>query len=198
MSRAQWVFAGIVGATVVQLAIGTFAGIDRFEGKGYGYRLVLNPVMMCAAPIAWALVARRRRVDSPVPWTAANLVASSFLFDALGNTLDLYDSVEPWDNISHAVTWFLLTGGIGLMLARGDVRPRWALGLLIIGVGAAAAIVWEAGEYVTFIRQGTELDGAYEDTLSDELLGTAGSLLAALLVLARVRIADRDSTARVR
>ncbi|TGN33656.1 hypothetical protein [Aeromicrobium chenweiae] len=34
----------------------------------------------------------------------------------------------------------------------------------------------------TFIRRGTELDGAYEDTLSDELLGTLGAFVGAIIV----------------
>ena len=68
------------------------------------------------------------------------------------------------------------------MLARADVRPRWLLVVGITGLGAILAIGWELGEWYTFIRRGTELDGAYDDTLSDELLGTLGALVAAVVV----------------
>ena len=53
------------------------------------------------------------------------------------------------------------------------------------------AVGWELGEWYTFIRRGTELDGAYEDTLSDELLGTLGALIAALIV-GRKHKADKE------
>ena len=44
------------------------------------------------------------------------------------------------------------------------------------------AIGWEIGEWYTFIRHGTELDTAYEDTLGDRRSAPAGHPLAALIV----------------
>ena len=44
------------------------------------------------------------------------------------------------------------------------------------------ALAWELGEYWLFIRHGKEVGGAYRDTLGDEVLGTAGALLAGLVV----------------
>ena len=52
------------------------------------------------------------------------------------------------------------------------------LGLLVAGLGAVLAVLWEVGEWYTFIRHGTELATAYEDTLLDEVLGTAGAAVA--------------------
>lgn len=192
---ALWVALLLFVATVAQLAVGTFVpGIDRFEDKAFGFRLVLAGVAMLALPVGW-LLARRRRPDlPPVPWWACALIVASFFFDALGNSLDLYDSWEPFDNVSHLVTWFLLLWGLGLVLAMTSIRPRWALGLAIVGLGAALAIVWEAGEWLTFIRQGKELDGAYEDTLSDLVLGLLGSAVAAAAVLIGVRRGTSAST----
>jgi hypothetical protein len=54
--------------------------------------------------------------------------------------------------------------------------------MVVTGLGAVLAIGWELGEWYTFIRHGTELDTAYEDTLSDEILGTSGGFVAALFV----------------
>jgi hypothetical protein len=45
------------------------------------------------------------------------------------------------------------------------------------------AIVWELGEYFTFIRGSDEEATAYTDTLGDLTLGTTGSLVAALLTI---------------
>ena len=75
----------------------------------------------------------------------------------------------------------------GLLIARGFVRPRWALTLSIAGLGALLAIGWELGEWYAFIRHGTELDTAYEDTLGDETLGTLGGIVAALIVARSTR-----------
>jgi hypothetical protein len=53
--------------------------------------------------------------------------------------------------------------------------------VLIVGVGATAAILWELAEYVAFIRNSDELDTAYTDTLGDMMLGLGGATVAALL-----------------
>lgn len=84
----------------------------------------------------------------------------------------------------------LLCWGFGLLLVRGTVSPRWALVLAVTGLGALLAVGWELGEWYAFIRHGTELDTAYEDTLGDEALGTLGGLVAALIVSRTARRRD--------
>lgn len=61
-------------------------------------------------------------------------------------------------------------------------HQRWAVVAVVTGLGAVLAVGWEIGEYYSFIRRGTELEGAYEDTLSDLGLGLLGGLVAALFV----------------
>lgn len=178
----------VLALTVVQLVIGTFGGLQQFEGKGFGYRLVAYPVVMLVVPVVWWWATRRRGPVEDVPWTAFTLIMVPFLIDVTGNTFDLYDTVKHWDNLNHLVNWGVLCGGLGLLVARLDMRPRWLLVLAITGIGATLAILWEIGEWWTFIRRGVELDGAYEDTLADEILGTTGALVAALLV---ARLANR-------
>jgi hypothetical protein len=90
--------------------------------------------------------------------------------------------------MNHCVNWFFLLSGIGLIIAR-DLKPRWAQVLLITGLGCLLALGWELGEWYTFIRHGTELDTAYEDTLGDMTLGSGGAFLAALVV---ARVASRQ------
>ena len=104
-----------------------------------------------------------------------------FLVDTTGNSLDFYDSLVWWDDLSHFVNWFFLLSGIGLIIAR-DLQPRWAQVLLVAGLGCLLALGWEIGEWYTFIRHGTELDTAYEDTLADMTLGLCGAFLAVLVV----------------
>jgi hypothetical protein len=180
-STAFNVAMAVLVLTVAQLAVGALAGLDQYAGKGFGYRLIFYPFLMLLVPVVWWWRTRAEPIPS-LPWDAFALIMAPFLIDVSGNTLDLYDSFEPWDNINHFVNWLLLLWGCGLLIARADVRPRWLLVFGITGLGAILAVGWELGEWYTFIRRGTELDGAYEDTLSDELLGTLGAFVGALIV----------------
>ena len=184
--RVQWLVVAIFVATVAQLAVGTFArDLPQFAGKGFGARLFTYPLLMLVVPATWLLYSRRRGVTKPVPVAAFAFVMAPFLVDVTGNTLDLYDRVTWWDDANHFVNWFLLNMGLGLLLRRR--ATGWLLALLVTGVGAVLAIGWEIGEWYTFIRMGTELDTAYEDTLGDQVLGTLGAALAGIVLALRRR-----------
>ncbi|PRY16114.1 hypothetical protein [Kineococcus rhizosphaerae] len=192
MRTPRWTPAALVLiATVAQLLVATFArDLPQFAGKAFGARLVFYPLLMLFVPVVWFVVHRRRR---DAPWAGLTLVMTPFLVDVTGNTLDLYDTVVWWDDLLHFTNWCLLTLGLGLVLGVARVRPRWARAVATIGGGALLALLWEIGEWWTFIRHGTELATAYEDTLGDMVLGTAGSTVAlAVLVL----LARRAPTAR--
>jgi hypothetical protein len=177
-----WIPAVVLGLTVAQLAVGAFVpGIERFEDKAFPARLVANPLMMLAAPAIWWWHQRRTAGSDPAPWGAFTLIMASFFIDVTGNSLDLYDPVSWWDNFSHFLTWVPLCAGIGLLTCQ-SIRPRWAIVAVVTGLGAVLAVGWEIGEWYSFIRRGTELEGAYEDTLSDQLLGLLGGFTAALFV----------------
>lgn len=168
--------------TVGQLAVAEWVpGIERFADKAFGARLIAYPLLMLVAPALWWLVNRRRAQPQEPPSGAFTLVMLPFLVDVTGNSLDLYDAIGWWDDLNHVANWFLLLSGIGLLVC-GAVQPRWAVVLVVCGLGAILAIGWEVGEWWTFIRHGTELGTAYEDTLGDEVLGTLGALGAGLLV----------------
>jgi len=184
---ARRVTFALLALTVAQLAVATFVpGLEQFEGKAFGARLLAYPLMMLLVPAVWMLVRHLRGgpdgLREPLPWAGFAWIMAPFLVDVTGNTLDLYDRVWWWDDANHAVNWFMLGVGAGLLLMRGDVRPRWALGLLVAGLGAILAIGWEVGEWWAFIRHGTELDTAYTDTLGDEVLGTLGAAVAGLVI----------------
>jgi hypothetical protein len=70
---------------------------------------------------------------------------------------------------------------------------RLEVAALAVGFGAVTAILWEFMEYFTFIRNSSELDTAYTDTLGDLALGLTGSTVAALVtaLLLRRRTAVR-------
>ncbi|MBB6625889.1 hypothetical protein H5V45_01020 [Nocardioides sp. KIGAM211] len=189
-----WLPALVLLLTVAQLAVAEWwPGIDRFADKAFGARLVAYPLLMLLAPAVWWVVAGRRRSERP-PYGAFTLVMLPFLVDVTGNSLDLYDAVVWWDDLNHFANWLLLCAGLGLLLC-GRVRPGWAVVLLVTGLGAALAIGWELGEWYTFIRHGTELDTAYEDTLGDEALGTLGALVAGFVVRRAVSAPAGDRSA---
>lgn len=184
--RLLWLVVAVFLATLAQLGIGTFApDLPQFAGKGFGARLVAYPLLMLVVPVAWLLHSRRQGTVERAPFAAFALVMAPFLVDVTGNTLDLYDRVGWWDDVNHLVNWFLLNAGLGLLLRRR--ATGYVLGLLVTGVGALLAIGWELGEWYTFIRHGTELTTAYEDTLGDEALGTVGAALAGALLAIRLR-----------
>jgi hypothetical protein len=186
-SRARLVAAAVLAATLVQLVVAAFVpDLPQFEGKGFGARLALYPAMMLVVPALWRWYGR----GAAVPWTGFTLVMTPFLVDVTGNTLDLYDRVVWFDDACHFLNWFLLTLGLALVVRADLVRPAWARVLVLVGGGALLAVVWEVGEWFAFIRYGTELATAYQDTLGDEVLGTSGSLLAALTLTHARRLLD--------
>ena len=91
-----------------------------------------------------------------VPWRSdhADLSVSSilpFFIDTAGNALDLYDTIEWWDDANHLVNWAILTAGAAVALTYLPLGRlnRFALG---VGFGAVTAIGWELAEYITFIK----------------------------------------------
>jgi len=192
-----WVPVLVLVLTVAQLAVAEYvSGIERFADKAFGARLIAYPLLMLVVPFVWWVVVKRRHPDREPPYGAFTLVMLPFLVDVTGNSLDLFDAVVWWDDFSHFANWALLLTGIGLIIC-GPVRPPWAVVPLLAGLGALIAVGWELGEYYTFIRQGTEINTAYEDTLGDETLGTLGALVAGLVV-ARVLRPQRQYADRGR
>jgi hypothetical protein len=177
-----WLPALILALTIGQLAVAQWVpGIERFADKAFGARLIAYPLLMLLVPAIWWLTARRKRPETEVPYVAFALVMLGFLVDTTGTSLDFYDTLTWWDDMNHFVNWVFLNAGIGLLVV-GAVRPPWARIVLVAGIGSLLALGWEIGEWYTFIRHGTEIETAYEDTLADMTLGTLGGTLAALVV----------------
>jgi hypothetical protein len=155
-------------------------------------RAVAYPLAVLAIPMAWWLFARQR----PFPVLADLLFTLPFLIDTAGNALDLYDTVEWWDDLNHFGNWMLLSAAfVALGWPRDAARlTRVALG---VGFGATAAIVWEVLEYITFIPGSPEAATAYQDTLGDLGLGLLGSLIGASVAARYLDRAGRVSALSV-
>ena len=175
-SPAFWVAVTLKIVLIGLLAFGAFSGLQQFEGKAFLWRLITYPVGAFAVPICWLAFARK----SPFPFVADILLTLPFLVDTAGNSLDLYDTVEWWDDANHFVNWALLSGAVAALMVRVKARSRETIGL-VVGFGAVTAILWEIAEYYAFIRASPELATAYTDTLGDLGLGLAGSIFVGLV-----------------
>ncbi len=165
--------------------------LPQFEGKAMTGRAIAYPASTLIVPVGWWLVSRSRGRRPEYPYVLDILVVLPFLIDTVGNALDLYDSIDWWDDLNHLVNWAILVAAFGQLLLRLSVA-QWAMFGLAVGFGAVTAILWELGEYFAFIRSNPdEYRTAYTDTLGDLTLGLTGSVAVALFTvwLARRRSA---------
>ena len=170
--------AAKLATTVILLVAVLFPDLPQFEGKAFGSRLVAYPLAVLIVPAVW----RFRWRASPFPVAGDLLLTLPFFIDTAGNALNLYDTVDWWDDANHFFNWMLLSGGFTALI-RPTVDSKWTLAGLCIGFGATTAIVWELLEYWTFIRNSPELATAYEDTLGDLGLGLSGSIVSGVVAL---------------
>jgi hypothetical protein len=152
--------------------------LPQYADKAMLGRALTFPLAVLVIPAGWALLGRSRGL--PFPALADLLITLPFLIDTAGNALDLYDSIEWWDDANHLFNWMLLTGGF-VLLTEPVRLAAWNRAALGAGFAAIAAIAWEVMEYVTFIPGSPEAAGAYRDTLGDLVLGTIGGSLASIV-----------------
>ena len=153
--------------------------LPQFHGKAMTGRALTYPLAALIVPAVWLWLRRRRRRVA-YPYALDVLLVLPFLIDTAGNAANLYDTISWWDDVNHLVNWAILTAGFGQLLVRLRLE-RWAAWGLAVGFGAVTAVLWEFGEYYTFIRHSRELQTAYTDTLGDLALGLTGSVIAATL-----------------
>jgi hypothetical protein len=175
---ALWLDLAVKLSLVLLLAFGAFSGLERFAGKAFGWRLVGYSLATLIVPAIWA--ARGRH--PPYPFLADTLFVLPFLIDTIDNALNLYDTIDWWDDANHFVNWALLSGAFAAALLRTHLN-RAELFSLVVGFGGVTAILWEFGEYFAFIRDSPELATAYTDTLGDMALGLSGATLTAAVAV---------------
>lgn len=153
-------------------------GLGNMDGKGLLPRAIGYPIAAFAVPFIWFTWWRQR---ASFPWAVDFLITFACFSDIFGNFLNLYDSVESFDNVMHLVNNGLLTAAI-ILLTMHRSSPLGAVVERGIAFGVSAALVWEIAEFFAFLRWSPERLGAYADTLSDMSLGAVGSILAAFAV----------------
>lgn len=183
---------GVKVATVGLLAWAVLnPDLSQFAGKAFTGRALAYPVALLLLPLGWWLFGRSRMV---FPAAADFLFGLPFLIDVAGNALDLYDTIEWWDDANHLVNWALHTSAVALLLRAGAWGYRTRVGLAFAWA-VTSAVLWEFAEYVTFVPGSPEAATAYADTLLDLALGMLGGGIAAILV-GRVRAPIRDERVR--
>ena len=97
--------------------------LPQFSGKAFTARALVYPIGLVVLPIGWWLFGRSRMA---FPVVADILLGLPFLIDVAGNALDLYDTIEWWDDANHLVNWALHTAAIALLLRVGPWGYRHA------------------------------------------------------------------------
>lgn len=152
--------------------------LPQFTGKAFTGRALAYPVALLILPVGWWLFGRSRM---PYPLVADILLGLPFLIDVAGNALDLYDTIEWWDDANHLVNWGVHTSAVALLLRAGG-WGYWTRVALAFGWAVTSAVLWEFAEYVTFVPDSPEATTAYADTLLDLALGMVGGAIAAVVV----------------
>jgi hypothetical protein len=182
--RYPLVFWITIASKVALVALLLFAvvrdDLPQFQGKAMEGRALLYPISILVVPIGYWLVRRKRAITGGYPYGLDILLGLPFLIDVGGNALNLYDTIEWWDDLNHLVNWGILSAAFGQFLLRLPVGKLSTAGL-VAGFGAITAILWELAEYITFVRNSPELQTAYTDTLGDLVLGTLGSIIAGIV-----------------
>ena len=167
------------GALVLMLVFAVaYPDQANLRDKAAGMRAVGYPLISFTVPVLWWTLWRDR---ISFPWLPDLLITITCFTDILGNRMDLYDTVVWFDDWMHFMNTGLLAAAFILLTLPREVGFGRVLERAL-ACGASAAIAWEVAEYFAFISRSTEREFAYADTLGDLSLGTAGAVLAAVVL----------------
>jgi hypothetical protein len=166
-----------VGLVVLLVIAVAYPDLGNIRGKAAGLRAVAYPLGALVVPALWWWRWRSR----PFPWLGDALVTLPWFTDTLGNRLNLFDTVDFFDDWMHFMNWGLLTAGVLVLTLPSTAHPK-AVVERALAFGITAAMGWELAEYVAFIRTSPERDTAYTDTLGDMTMGSLGAMVAALVI----------------
>lgn len=120
-----------VGVKLLLLALLLFAvlapDLPRFAGKAMEARALTYPIVAMVLPLIWSLRGRRGRY----PHLADALLVLPFAVDTAGNALDLFDTVNHFDELAHGLNWALLTAAFGAAVAPSGIGRANAAALAV-------------------------------------------------------------------
>jgi hypothetical protein len=168
-------------ASVIALAVDAFLNSDapRYHGKGMRLRAIGYAGGMLAVPLAWRVLGR----PTPYPRELDLAVTLPLLVDAGGNAIGIYRRAHV-DDLIHFADGALVASVVGA-LATPRVRTSWEAAGVGALAGAAAAGVWEVGEWIGLKLGAKGMDLTYDDTMTDLIETMAGAALGGLVTLLR-------------
>ncbi len=170
-----------VKATVVALAIDAFLNSDqpRYHGKGMRLRAIGYAGGMLAVPAAWRVLGRR----DPYPRELDLAITIPLLIDAGGNAIGIYRRAHV-DDLIHFADGALVASVVGA-LATPRVRTSWEAAAAGTLAGAAAAGLWEIGEWIGLKLGAKGMNLSYDDTMTDLIETMTGAALGGVITLLR-------------
>ena len=177
-----WVVAiTAVKAAVIGLAVDAFRNSNqpRYHGKGMRLRAIGYAAGMLAVPVAWRLLGRR----APYPRELDLAVTIPLLVDAGGNAIGIYRS-QNVDDLVHFADGALVSSVVGA-LATPRVKTSWEAAAVGTIAGAAAAGLWEIGEWIGLKLGAEGMDLTYDDTMTDLIETMSGAALGGVITLLR-------------
>lgn len=168
-------------ATVIALAVDAFlnSSAPRYHGKGMRLRAIGYALGLSIVPIAW----RARGRPDPYPRELDLAITLPLLVDAGGNAIGIYRRAHV-DDLIHFADGAILSAVVGA-LATPRVRTSWEAAGAGAAAGAAAAGIWEIGEWIGLKMGAKGMDLSYDDTMTDLIETMAGAVLGALITLLR-------------
>jgi hypothetical protein len=177
-----WVAAiGAAKATVVWLAIDAYqnSSSPRYSGKAMRVRAIGYAAGLLSVPLIWRL----RDRPQPYPRELDMAVTLPLLVDAGGNAIGIYQRAHV-DDLVHFADGALLSSVVGA-LATPRVKTSWEAAGVAALAGAAAAAMWEIGEWLGLRLGAKGMDLSYDDTMTDLAETIAGAFLGGLVTLLR-------------
>lgn len=168
-------------AAVVWLAFDAFQNSTspRYSGKAMRVRAIGYTAGLLSVPLAWRL----RDRPMPYPRELDLAVTLPLLVDAGGNAIGIYQRAHV-DDLVHFADGALLASVVGA-LATPRVKTSWEAAGVATITGAAAAGMWEIGEWVGLKLGAKGMDLSYDDTMTDLAETMAGAFLGGLVTLLR-------------
>jgi hypothetical protein len=185
---AFWVGVTLKAGLVVLLMVPLLrSDMEQYDGKGMSWRILVFPVAGLIIPALWRLTGAR----APYPYLADNLVVLPPLLDVLWNSLDTYDSIVWWDDLNHLVNAAIFAAVIGLWASRYPLGAVTRYGLAL-GLGMTLQVLWEIGEYLTFLARSPNVADLYADTIGDLAFDLVGSMTGAAFAILAMRSVDEQ------
>ena len=126
----SWPMVLNLGVKIALVGLLLFAVLNpdmqQFQGKAMTGRALTYPIAIVIVPIGWWIL-HRSRPNLAYPHILDMLLGLPFLIDTAGNALDLYDSIDWWDDLNHFVNWAILMCRVRSATPSFSVRAsgRW-------------------------------------------------------------------------